>query len=184
MNDLSQKVAALKKTAIHEFIEYGVNFVYLSFVFGAFTCYRRLILAEQGVSYLHYGISLLEALVLAKVILILDVFGVGRRFEDRPLIYPTLYKTLVFTACVEIFGVLEFLVLSSIRHQSVAAAWVQFLGPAKYDSLAGCLVHFVAFVPFFALKEIGRVAGQHRLWRLFFRKNETVEFNRPATQKL
>jgi len=38
----------------------------------------------------------LEALVLAKVILIGDVLRLGRRFEDKPLIVPTLYKTVVF----------------------------------------------------------------------------------------
>jgi hypothetical protein len=37
-------------------------------------------------------------------------------------------------------------------------------------ALANALVILVAFVPFFAVKELARVWGGERIWALFFRK--------------
>jgi hypothetical protein len=36
--------------------------------------------------------------------------------------------------------------------------------------LAGSLAIFVALIPFFAFKELGRVLGKDKMWALFFRK--------------
>jgi len=35
--------------------------------------------------------------------------------------------------------------------------------------LARCLITFVAFIPFFAFKELGRVLGEDKIRTLFFR---------------
>jgi hypothetical protein len=37
----------------------------------------------------------------------------------------------------------------------------------KYPTV---LIVFVAFIPFFAFKELGRVLGEDKIWTLFFRK--------------
>ena len=55
----------------------------------AFLWYRRLILAEYHVSYTHYWFPLIEAAVLAKVIMVGDILGLGRGLEHKPLILPT-----------------------------------------------------------------------------------------------
>jgi len=74
-----------------------------------------LVLAEYQITYVRYGLSVLEALVLAKVILIGDVLRLGRRFEDKPLIVPTLYKTVVFTLWVAAFSFLEHTIEGLLR---------------------------------------------------------------------
>jgi hypothetical protein len=38
--------------------------------------------------------------------------------------------------------------------------------------LANVLVMFVAFIPFFAFKELGRVLRKGRVWELFFRRRD------------
>ena len=40
----------------------------------------------------------------------------------------------------------------------------------SHELLANSLVVFVAFIPFFAVKELGRVFGKDKLQALFFRK--------------
>jgi hypothetical protein len=45
-----------------------------------------------------------------------------------------------------------------------------FFGKGFHELLAGCLIIFVAFIPFFAVKELGRVLGEKKIWALFFRK--------------
>jgi hypothetical protein len=70
---------------------YWINVLYLTLVLAAFTSYRRLILAHYYISYENVGISLIKALVLAKVNVIGGVFHFARRFENRSLILPTLF---------------------------------------------------------------------------------------------
>jgi hypothetical protein len=47
--------------------------------------------------YTHDGVARIEALILSKVIMIGNVLRLGRGLEDKPLIFPTIYKALVFT---------------------------------------------------------------------------------------
>ncbi len=68
MNRVNSTKSDWEQEVVHEAIEYWINFIYLAFFFGMFTWYRRFILAEYQISYAHYGVSLIEAAVLAKVI--------------------------------------------------------------------------------------------------------------------
>jgi hypothetical protein len=107
MNNINKKKAGWKQKFIHEMTEYWINFVYLSLFFGVFTFYRKLILAEYHIGYGDYGFILVKALVLAKVIMIGDILHLGRRLEEKPLIFSTLYKTVVFTLWVMFFSIIE-----------------------------------------------------------------------------
>jgi len=73
----------------------------------AFTQYRRFILAAHDITYTNYWVAVIEALILAKVIMIGDVLRLSRGLEDKPLIYPTLYKSVVFTLFVAVFTLFE-----------------------------------------------------------------------------
>ena len=50
---------------------------YLALVFAAFTQYRRFLLAAHGIVYTNYWVAVIEALILAKVIMIGDVLRVS-----------------------------------------------------------------------------------------------------------
>src|SRR5262249_19469123 len=115
MPDMHAPHAGWKRTLIHELVEYWLNVAYLSFFLVAFVWYRRLILAEYQVLYTNYWFPLIEAAVLAKVIMIGDVLRLGRGLEHKPLIVPTLIQTLVFGAWVAAFHVLEATVRALIQ---------------------------------------------------------------------
>ena len=51
--------------------------------------------------------TLIEAVILGKVIVLGSVFHLGRSLEQKLLIYPTLYKAVVFTFLVAIFTLIE-----------------------------------------------------------------------------
>jgi hypothetical protein len=87
--------------------EYWINGCYLTLVFAAFTQYRRFLLAAYDITYTNYWVAVIEALVLAKVIMIGEVIRLGRGLEQKPLIYPTPYKTVVFTLFVGVFKLIE-----------------------------------------------------------------------------
>jgi hypothetical protein len=167
--------ANLKERALEEFRLFWIIALYLWVFLGSFTIYRRLIIEETGAAYLHYGISLIEALVIAKVILIGKMFGFSRRFEDKPLIVPLLYKTILFGIFVLLFGVVEHL-LEGWFHRQGLVGGLHDISDLGADELgARVLVIIVAFVPFFAFYEIGRVIGMRKLAEMFFSKRGTGE---------
>jgi hypothetical protein len=154
----------------HELVEYAFNVVYLAIVFAAFTQYRRFLLAEYSIIYTNYWVALIGALVLGKVIMIGNVIRLGRLFEARPLIVPTIYKAVLFCVFIMVFKVVEFAIEGLLHGDTLAAALAEFFAQKGMDEVfANTLVVLVALVPFFAVKELGRVLGRERVAALFFR---------------
>lgn len=159
---------SLKQRAFEELKVYWVITLYLWLFLGCFTVYRRLVLAETGVTYVHYGVALIEAMVIAKVMLIGRIFGFSRRFEDQPLIVPVLYKSVFFALLVVGFAVVEHLVEGWIHERGLLDGLQQIAAEGAYEIGARMLTLTVAFVPFFAFSELGRVLGMGKLAGLFF----------------
>jgi hypothetical protein len=172
MSSAEQKKGNLKNKVIHELVEYWINVCYLTLVFAAFTIYRRFILAAHDITYTNYGFAVIEALILAKVIMIGDVVRLGRGLEQKPLIFPTLYKTLVFTLFVAIFTIAENVIVGFWKGEGLPVSFVDFFGKGHYEVLANSIIVFVSFFPFFGVKELGRVLGQDKIQALFFKKRD------------
>ena len=154
----------------HELIEYAFNVAYLTAVFVAFTQYRRFLLAEYSIIYTNYWLALIGALILGKVIMIGSVFRLGRWLEEKPLIFPTIYKALIFSVFILVFRVVEYAIEGLLHGDGLAAALGEFFAQKGIDEvLANSLVVLVALIPFFAVKELGRVLGRERVAALFFR---------------
>jgi hypothetical protein len=170
MDELKGVRGSWKQRLTHELIEYWSNFLYLAVFFGVFTWYRRLILAEVRVSYLDYGVALIEALVLAKVIIIGGLLGIGNRREGKPLAYTTLVKSLLFTLWVILFKIVENTAIGLLEGKGVLGGIAEFHAQGRYEILARCLVIFTALIPFFAFKELGNILGEGKMFALFFRK--------------
>lgn len=157
-----------------EMVKYWLTVLYLAIYFGAFTNYRRLILAQYQISYLNYGYALIEAMVLGKVILVGDLMRLDRGFAGRPLIFPTLFKSFMFSIWVMVFNLLEYTVKGLFRGEGWLGGLNSLANRGKYEYFASALVVFFTFMPFFALKELNRATGDGKLWQLFFRKRESA----------
>ena len=171
---MRKKKEGLKKKIVHEMVEYWINVAYLALAFAAFTQYRRLVLAAYDITYTNYWVAVIEALVLAKVIMIGDIMRLGRRLEHKPLIYSTLLKTVVFSIFVGAFTVVEHVVRGLIKGEGFMGGLLGLIGKGHHELLAGCLVTFVAFIPFFAFRELGRVLGEGKIRALFFQKRTSA----------
>jgi hypothetical protein len=75
---------------------FGGLSVHLHICLGAVLLLKAAILQDVGVSFAVSGIAAVKALLLAKFMVIGSAFSLGRRFRDRPLIWPTLYHALIF----------------------------------------------------------------------------------------
>jgi hypothetical protein len=169
MERFDMQIEKMTKKVRYELIEYVINVVYLTLVFAAFTQYRRFLLAEYSITYTNYWVGLFAALVLGKVIMIGSVFRLGRWLEHKPLIVPTIYKALIFTILILVFRVVEYAIKGLLHGDGLAAALGEFFAQKGINEvLANSLVVLVTLIPFFAVKELGRVLGRERVAALFF----------------
>ena len=173
MADRDTKTAGLKDKVRHGMIEYAINVIYLTLVFAAFTEYRRLILASHDIVYTDYGVAFIQAFILGKLIMIGAVFRLGQGLEAKPLIYPAIYKALVFSIFVAVFKIIEHMIKDLWSGTGFTESFVKLYGTGLYEVLANSMVVFAAFVPFFAVKELGRVLGEKKIRTLFFNRRDS-----------
>jgi len=117
----------------------------------------------------------IKALILAKLIMIGDLFRFGRRLDHKVLIFPTLFKTVVFTLWVFFFNIIESTIRGVIHHKGLSEGVSELLGGHSFELFAHCLVVFFAFIPFFAFRELERVLGEGKIRDLFLRTTSSVE---------
>jgi hypothetical protein len=182
MNTVTEKKKGWKQKVLHELKSYWLLVLYMAIFFGAFANYRRLLLAHYGISYGEYGIGVIRALVLGKVVLVAEALRLGRGFEAKPLIVPTLYKTLLFTLCVAGFDIAEGLVRGLIGGLGPKGAVEDVMNRFNYEWLSRALVIFFAFVPLFAVRELRRVLGEGAIG-IFFRRSSAAEAGRDQPLK-
>lgn len=173
--------ASLKEKAKEEFRLMLLITAFLAAVFVSFLTYRRLISREFGVTSFHYGFALIEALIVAKVILIGKALKIGTKPAGRTLMFTALRESVFYAALVGIFAVLEHIVEGLLHHETLGASVQKLLDQGVYEILGRTLVLFVAFIPFFSLWQLDRVLGERKLIELFFRKNPGAAGARSAT---
>ena len=113
--------------------------------------------------------GLIGALILGKVIMIGSIFRLGRWLEDKPLIGRTVDKALIFSVFVLVLRVDEYDQAVVARGRARRSARSSSRAKGIYEVLANLLVVLVTLIPFFAVKELGRVLGRERVAALFFR---------------
>ena len=164
------KAGRAKEKAIREFKLYWTVFL-LALMFGAFTTYRRLILGEVGVSYGHYGYGLIEAAVIAKVLLIGEAMKLGHWMEERALALSVLVKSVLFGMLVGVFNIVEHVTEGLFHHESWQTVLSHpFQAQNMNELLARTLVLIVTFIPFFALWETSRVLGPGKMTQMFLHR--------------
>ena len=166
MNAENAQGVSLKQKAAHELVQFVAIFLYLAFFFCALATYSMLLLKEFRVSYFTYGFALVNALVIAKVILIGEYAHLGKKHEAKPLLLAAIHKAFLFTLLVFAFHVVQEVIRLLVHRGNIATA----LRDIRIDDLLGrSLVVFCTFIPLFAFRELQRVLGEENFRALFFR---------------
>jgi hypothetical protein len=177
---MSEKKTYLKTRLLKETKTILLVWVSLALLLGSFATYRRLLLAEYQIAFFRYGYSAIEAFVLAKVIVLGRLLGLGERFRGRPLIVPTLYKTVSFSVLVLAFSILEHLIVGLLHGDGPTKVLEDVMNKGIWEILAQVMVLFIALLPLFAVWETDRVLGEGKLFDLFFKQRASLTPNPSA----
>jgi hypothetical protein len=157
---------SLTQRAIGEFEKYAIITVYLWLLFALFSLHKQLVLGH-GVSVWQQGFAIVNALIFGKVILIGQAFEVGKGLERRALVWVVLGKSLVFSALLIAFHIVEEVIRAWFQSKPISEAFASFGGTLP-GVLTYAAIFFVLLIPFFAFQEAARLLGNDALWNLFF----------------
>jgi hypothetical protein len=173
-DDVSTKSRTLKQKALHELEAYLVISLYLWAIFGMLEVHKSIILAENHIDFVIHGFALINALALAKVMLIAREFHVGFQFQNAPLIYPTLLKSVAYSLLLAVFKILEAAGLGLYRGKSFHESIAELGGGTLAGILALTLLVAMLLIPFFGFAELRRALGDVRLDQVFFRSHHVI----------
>jgi hypothetical protein len=167
-NNVSDSHLTLKQKAYHEMKEFFVIACYLWLVFGLLVLYKSVILSENHIPFAAHGLALLNAMALAKVMLIAKELRLADQFKGAPLIYPTLFRSAAFAIVLGFFKILEEWGLGWYHGKSFSESMTSIGGGTLNGILSLMLLLAVLLIPFFGFAELCRTFGEEKLVKLFF----------------
>jgi len=162
----SERAHQLKEKAIEEFRSFFVMALYLWFVFSLMLLNEAIILKKPDFNFLAQGFAVINALVLAKVMLVADDLGFGRGLDGLPLIWPILYKAVLYGLLFVAFHELEHYVVAWFSGNAETIKLPTVGGGSWGGAVCVWAVMAVSLLPFFAIREISALVGKGRVWRL------------------
>lgn len=160
----------LKERLLDSAKTFILMFLYLWLVFGLLALHESIILSQNKIDYQSHGLAVVNALIFAKVMLVAEDLRLGNRSNDMPLIYPILFKSVLFAVALISFHIIEH-VLVGMWHGRTAAEIFSEIGANNLIGMVSIsVIATFAMIPFFVLREINRVIGEGRFWSLFFHR--------------
>ena len=170
---MNEKKAQLKKKAVSEAKKFAVIVAYLTVLFALFEVHKLTILrGEASATAISYrvGFALINALILGKIILIAEVFHFGERFQDKPLVYPILFKSAVFSALLVCCDILEEVLVGVFHHKTIGESVPKLGGGGVEGILLTALMVFIVLIPFFSFRAVARAVGEDELASMIFKR--------------
>jgi hypothetical protein len=103
-NMVNDRFRRLKTGVIDETRKLLGIFIYFWVLLSLFSFHKALI--QENLIY-HQGFALINALALAKVVMVGEFFHVGDNVNNRPLIYPIIFKSAIFAVLLICFHTIE-----------------------------------------------------------------------------
>lgn len=167
---MGESTRTLRRRVVDEMRRFLVMFLYLWVLFGLFVLNERIILRQHGISFSSQGFALINALVLAKVMLVAEDINLGRWLHGKPLIYPILHEAFVFAILFICFHIIEHVAVGLFQRETIAASIPAIGGGGFAGLVCVALILFFALIPFFAFRDVGRELGPGRLNAMLFNK--------------
>jgi len=170
---------SLRQRALHELRTFLVITLYFWVLFLTFDLYRWAAMQAHNISIEGQGFAIVNALVLAKVTLLVETLLARRRLHAMPMVYAVLGHALLLALILVAFHTLE----DVVRGMWHGGSFIGSLAPGR-DHLARLLataaIFFVTTIPFCAFQEFARLIGHAALLRAILSPRAGVVFRLTA----
>lgn len=153
----------------HELVEAIPPAVFFFIAFHVIAVTRALMLEEYGIPVSTFVAANIGALIIAKVVLIVDLVPVVNRFPEKPLIYNVLWKTVIYQVAALLFRYIEHLIPFVREHGDLALANRHLLDEVVWPHFWFIQIWLlVLFFLYCTMRELIRVLGRERVRVMFF----------------
>ena len=125
-----------------------------------FSLHKALVLNDESLIF-HQGFAFINALALAKVVLVGEYFHVGDKLTNRPLIYPIMFKSAVFALILICFHMIEETLIGILHGKTFSQSIPKIADGTLQGILMVGIIMFVVLTPFFAFRD--RAIGTEQL---------------------
>jgi hypothetical protein len=141
-------------------------FFFIAFQLLAFT--QALILQEYGIRVSTFVAATIAALVVAKVVLVVDLLPFVNRFPDKPLIYNVVWKTIIYLLAALLVRYVEHLIPFVREYGDVTLAHRHLLDEVIWPHFWAVQIWLLVYLFMFCvLRELVRVLGRERVRSMF-----------------
>lgn len=168
---------SLKARAINEAKSFLYITLYFWVLFLTFDVFRATTLSAYHVDVEGQGFAIVNALVLAKVTLIVEGLYARRRLRDVPLVYCVLSHALLLTVILIAFHAIEDLVRATLHGKRLAESIADFNGEHLQGIISTGAIFLVILMPFCAFQEFARLVGGRPLRQAFFASRKGMAFS-------
>lgn len=166
-----------KSALIEEFISLAIINLYLALSFSVLITLNSLALLKHGINAFNYGVAVVGALIIGKVIVLSEKLPLVERYGDKPLIISVGYKSILFTIIVLIFNIAEHFIIGLFQQESIALILIELkIYFFRIDIVYQIFCLFLVFIPFFITRELNEILGKGKLFNLFF-KSRTLNLD-------
>lgn len=159
----------LKAKAKREMVELTRVFLYLWLVLSSMALQRTVTLEQHGVDVKAFGFAFINALALAKFMLIAIQLKFAHRWVKGSLLEATIVESAAFAVMLMFFRILEEIAVDLYHGKTLAQSFPDPAGQTMKEIAMLCVVLFVALLPFFAFMELRDTIGEEKLKDIFLR---------------
>jgi hypothetical protein len=153
----------------HEFHEVLPPAIFFLIAFHIVVFDQRLILRQYGLPLSSVVVATVAALLVAKVVVITDMFPLINRFPDKPLIYNVVWKTVIYVVAALLIHYLEYLLPLWWHPRELGAANRLLMGKIVWPHFWAIQLWLVVLLfVYCALRETVRAIGREKMMLMFF----------------
>lgn len=153
----------LRARVAREMRHYVVLFLYLWALFGLFVLNESVVERSHGDTFVLQGFAVINALVLAKVMLLAEMLDLTGWLRRRPLVWTILFEAGLCTFLFMVVHVLERAITGAIHGEHISAGMSSFGGGGLEGVAVVAAIIFVSLLPFFTFKHVARAVGPERM---------------------
>jgi len=158
------------KQELREVLGISLFFFICFFIFQLF---KHITLSSYNISYYSFGAALVGALIIGKVVFLLDKVSIINRMDSNIAMIGMVFKSFVYLIGYVLFTLLEHLLKGLFHGDSFGSALGHAFGELlTVDFLGTSAMLFIVFVLFNGFWVVRSHLGPKKFYRLFFTKQE------------
>lgn len=168
----------VKEKAATELKKYVAIALYLWVLFSLFEIHRFAVLREfhlGSVSGYRIGFAAINALIIAKVILIGEAFHFGENLGPKSVFWFAVFKSVIFAGLTVSFEIVEEVITGLIHGKSIVASIPEMGGGGLEGVILAGIMAAVALFPFFLFVEMQQALGKEQLHVLLQQKRSRAD---------